>query len=558
MRVMMLLTRHFCSSSSSTLKVSKIPSRYKKVAGAQAKQALTEYLHATRCVPYAYADQIAKNSHHSLSNLISKLGSFSPSSFPRELNRFLRYNPINEFEFFFESIGIHHTHLQALLPHNKFFFSEDGSLLDAACALCEFGFPWDRLGLLYSESGGCMFGRSASELKGRLCGLKRHGFCNVQVVGICLAFPSVLGTVEGAASEIDGLLDDLRLVFLDFDLAGFVEGNVDAWHEVCRKIKVFYDLNGDKGNKIGELIGRNKHVILEHGEGELIQKVEYFCRFGVKEEEVARLILQGGSELLNLDLETPVINVLKLLKHFGMSSKGLEDVRRNYAHVLGTITVANLPNVMRALGLHEWFFDKVKDGNHQLLVSYVTSYPNEDHDKGYQGRLKTIRVSRTPTHNMSKLNFLHAIGFGENALTMDILTHMHGTSSELQNRFDCFLHLGVEYSKLCKMITLQPKVLSQNPEIIEQKINFLCQEMGNSLQLLDTFPAFLCFDLENRIKPRYRFHMWVLEKGLTTKNYSISSIIATSDKNFVTRTFKIHPAAPKHWFDQFYPRKLLV
>ena len=549
---MLFLHRHVTTTRTVLPNLSKIPPRYKNLALTQAQKVLTDYLHATRCIPYAYADQIATNSHTSLCNLIAKVG-FSAPNFSKSLNKFLRYNPINEFEFFFESIGINYIKVPNLLPPNKFFFSEDGTLLDAACALCEFGFPWDKLGLLYVE-GGSVFRFSADELKGRLCGLKRYGFCSVQVIGICLAFPFVFSEGGHLGGEIDGLLADLKLVFVNFDLAGSVEGNVDYWHEVCRKIRVFYDLNGEKG-KMGELIGMNKNVILEHGEEELMQKTEYFCRFGVKKEEVARLILQG-SELLNLNLETPVINVLKLLKHFSMSSKDLRDVRRNYAHTLGTIKMANLPNVMRTLGLSEWFFNKIKDGNHQLLVSYVTSYPNEYQDNGYQGGLEAIHVSRTPVHNMNKLNFLHALGFGENPLTMNVLSHLHGTSSELQERFDCLLHLGIEFSKLCKIIAIRPKILSQKPEIIEQKINFLCQEMGSSIELLNTFPAFLCFDLEKRIKPRYRFHKWIKEKGLCIKNYSIASMIATSDKNFVPRAFKMHPAAPKHWFEQFYLRKL--
>ncbi|XP_061370827.1 transcription termination factor MTEF18, mitochondrial-like isoform X2 [Gastrolobium bilobum] len=433
--------RHLCTStgtSTSTSTTSRIPWRYKKLAVTQAQHALTDYLHATRSIPYPYADQIAKNSLLSLTNLISKVP-FSPSNFSQNLDKFLRYNPINEFEFFFESIGIHYTQLHALLPPNKFFFSEDGSLLDAACALSEFGFPWDKLGVLYMESGS-VFKRSALELKGRLCLFKRYGFCNAQVTGICLAFPFVFCEEEGQLGAlIDGLFSDLKVAFWDFDLAGSVEGNVEAWHEVCRKIRVFYKLNGDKVFKIGDLIGRNKSVILEHGEEELIQKVEYFCSFGVKKEEVARFILEG-SELLNLDLETSVINVLKLLKHLGMSSKDIEDVKRDYAHVLGTIKMANLPNVMRALGLREWFFNKIKDGNHHLLVGYITSYPNEPQDKYYLGGLEAVSVSRTPVHNMNKLNFLHALGFGENALTMNILTDLHGTSSELQKRFDCLLH----------------------------------------------------------------------------------------------------------------------
>jgi len=440
-----------------------------------------------------------------------------------------------------------------LFPQNKFFFSEDGTLLDAACVLSEFGFPWDKLGVLYVESG-CVFNWGASELKGRLCGFKKYGFCNMQVVGICLAFPFVFDGQKGV--EVEALFCDLRLLFGKFGLAGCVEekGNgVDDWVGVCRKIRLFYDLNG--GKNIGEFIGGNNGVgvgvIVEHGEEELVQAIEYFCRFCAKKEDVARLIV-NGPELLELELKTGMVNVMKLLKHFGMSSNGVDIVRRDSAHVLGTVKMCNLPNAMRALGLHEWFFEKIKDGNHSLLVSFVASNPNVVRDKGYLDFLKTIQVSRTPTHNMSKLNFLHAIGFGENALTMNIFSYMHGTSDELQRRFDCLLHLGIEFSKVCKMITIHPKILSQNPESLEQKINFLCQEMGHSLENLVTFPSFLCFDLENRIKPRHRFHSWIMEKGLSSKRYSIASMVATSNRNFVARAFKIHPAAPKHWFEQFY------
>ena len=219
--------------------------------------------------------------------------------------------------------------------------------------------------------------------------------------------------------------------------------------------------------------------------------------------------------------------------------------------------MANLPHVMRALNLHEWFFNKIKNGNHQLLANYVLSDPEEGLDREFRAGLEKIQYSRTPIHNMSKLNFLHGIGFGENALTMKVLSLLHGTSKELQERFDCLLRVGVEFSKLCMMIKTTPKVINQKPETIEKKVNFLCQEMGSSLQYLEIFPAFLCFDLENRIKHRYRFHEWLTEKGFCTRPYSIASIIATSEKNFVARLYGIHPDAPKKWSEYNSRKKSL-
>ncbi|GMY23332.1 transcription termination factor MTEF18, mitochondrial [Fagus crenata] len=551
-----ILTRHFSTTRnlSKLPKLPNIPCKYRPQAIEEAQKALTEYLHTTRYLPFTYAEHIAKNSLFSVSILIAKLD-FSINDFSRTFQRFLRYHPINEFEFFFESIGLDYSEVNGFLPANKFFFDEDVSILNAACALSAFGFPWNKLGKLYKEEVS-IFSKSSEELTHRLCGFKEYGLSNTSVIGICLAFPHVLCGEGELGGEINALFDDLKRVFVDFDLASSIEGNVDAWYEVCRKIRIFYDLGCEKGT-VGELMGRNKHVFIEYPEEVLAQKAKYFRRFGIEKEEDVGLLLLESPEILSLDLETPVISVLGFLKYFELNMKELSLVSQTYPYVLGRNKMANLPHVMRALNLHEWFFNKIKNGNHQLLANYVLSDPEEGLDREFRAGLEKIQYSRTPIHNMSKLNFLHGIGFGENALTMKVLSLLHGTSKELQERFDCLLRVGVEFSKLCMMIKTTPKVINQKPETIEKKVNFLCQEMGSSLQYLEIFPAFLCFDLENRIKHRYRFHEWLTEKGFCTRPYSIASIIATSEKNFVARLYGIHPDAPKKWSEYNSRKKSL-
>ncbi|KAL5545255.1 hypothetical protein UlMin_009039 [Ulmus minor] len=548
------LSRYFSSSSTSTStcasrrpqrfpNLPKIPSKYKSQAVQQAQKALTDYLHTTRSLPFTYAEHIGRNSIFSLSNLIRKVD-FSAPTFSRSFQRLLRYNPINEFEFFFESIGIDYNDVPGFLPANKFFFSEDGTVLNAACVLSGFGFPWNMLGKLYKDEVS-IFSKSSEELTGRLRRFKEYGFGNLSVVGICLAFPELL--TENINGDFEPLFDDLKRVFVESDMGSCVEGNVDAWYEVCCKVRVFYDLGCQKG-MIGEQLCRKKELLIECSKEVLVKKAEYFCKFGVQNIDVGLLFLENP-QILNIDLETPVMSVLGLLKHFGLSRKKLDSVCQKYPHVLGRNKMANLPHVMRALDLHEWFFDKISD--HQLLASYAISNPDEDVDTKFTDSLKKIESSRTPIHNMSKLDFLKGIGFGENALTIKVLDNLHGTSMGLQKRFDCLLGTGIEYSKLCLMIRMAPKILSQNPEILEQKVRFLCQEMGSSLEYLDSFPSFLCFDLKNRIIPRYRFCVWLTENGLCSRNYSIASMIATSEKNFIARVFGIHPAAPKQWLECF-------
>ncbi|GLT51581.1 hypothetical protein SLA2020_249820 [Shorea laevis] len=542
-----VLFRHF-SSLPRTPILTNIPVKYRPQAIKQAQQALTDYFHSTRSMPYICAEHIAKNSIFSLSNLIGKID-YSATNFTRSISRLLRYHPLNEFEFFFESIGIDHKDVPEFLPSNKFFFSEDGSVLDAAGELSGFGFPWNKLGKLYKQEVS-IFSKSSGELRSRLYRFKDFGFSNAAVVGICLAFPHVLCGDNELGGEVRSLFDELKRVFVDSDLGSSIEANVDTCYDICRKIRMFCDWGCDMG-KVVELMARTKDIFLEYPDEALVHKVEYFCRFCVRKEDAALLILQSP-EILSYDLETPVISVMGLLKHFGLNEKDRNVVAQKYPYVFGRNKMVNLPHVVRALNLHEWFYGVIKNGNHQLLGDYSLSNPDEDLDKEFIHGLERIKSSRCPLHTMNKLSFLHRIGYGENALTMNVLGRLHGTSSELQDRFNCLLRCGIKLSNLCLMLKTTPKILNQSPATIEQKVDFLLNEMETSLDYLDTFPGFLCFELENRIKPRYRFHKWLTEKGVCTKNYSIASIVATSEKSYLARLYGIHPTAPKQWFEFWY------
>ncbi|CAN0877677.1 Transcription termination factor MTEF18, mitochondrial [Linum grandiflorum] len=550
-----ILRRHFSSlpklpASASNLSKIRLKYRRRLIEGAQ--QALTDYLYATKSLPYTYAEYISKNSTKSLSNLMSNVEISASDDYSKSLRKFLSYHPINELEFFYESLGIDYNEVRGFLPADKFFFSEDGSALGVACALSGFGFPWNKLGMLYKEEMG-IFTMSPEEIISRVHKFKGYGFGNTSVIGICMAFPYVLnGELDG---EMDALFNDLKIVFVDFDLGSSVEANVDAWFGMCRKLRLFYDLGCEKG-KTGEMMGRSKNIFTDFSAEVLTDKIEYFCRLGVEKKEVAILILEKP-QLLDFDLgASKVISVQQLLRHFGLSTEQFDSVYELYPHVFGRNKMANLPHVLRAMDLHVWFFDILKNGDHRLLGSYFMSDPAEDLDKEFFDGLERISVSRTPVHTMSKLDFLHGIGFGENALTIKVINFVHGTKKELQERFDCLHNAGIEFSKLCRIIRVMPKILNQSPDIVEKKLEYLCNEMGSSLQYLDQFPAYLNFNLEKRIKPRFRFHLWLVEKGLTCSKYSIGSIVATSEKNFMHRLYGIHPAIPKHWLARSADREL--
>ncbi|KAG8363433.1 hypothetical protein BUALT_Bualt19G0022100 [Buddleja alternifolia] len=533
---------HYFSTTTSNLPkpFSKIPWKHRSKAIQDSQKALTEYLHATRSLPFLYAEHIATNSPQSLWKIAAKIP-FSPSNFITSFQRFLRYHPVNEVDFFLESIGLkcdENENPCSFFPRNTFFLS-DWKQFNVVCALAGMGFPWSKLGLLCKDER-LVFDVNPSELQRRVERVKEgYGFDSVSVIGVCLAFPRVL------YYRMDGLLSDLKVLFVDYDLLSSVEGNVDAIFDVCEKIRLFYDLGCEMG-KVGEMMGRSKAIFIDYSKEVLVSKIEYFCKLNVEKDQIG-IFLLSRPEIFAFDLESRVISVSGFLKHFGLTRNELKSLRKKYPHAFGRNRMANLPHIMRLMDLSEWFFEKMKNGDHLLLNTYTIRRMDEDSDKHYTDSLRKIRAKRTYAHVIKKLNFLHCIGFGENKFAIKALALLNSSSNQLQQRFNCLLKCGIEYSKLCAMLRLSAKILNQQESILEKKLEYLCSDLGSSLEYLDVFPGYLCYDLEKRIKPRYELHKWLVEKGFCEKEYSLSTIIASSEKTFVARISRIHPDAAKKW-----------
>ncbi|XP_074282610.1 transcription termination factor MTEF18, mitochondrial-like [Silene latifolia] len=546
-----LFLRHFSTKTTRTKTLPSltktIPSKYRSIAIQQAQEVLTRHLQNTSALPFTYAQLISKNSIHSISEIISKVP-FSSSAFRYKFQSFLLYNPINEFGFFYESIGIDYLNIHKFLKPDVQFCI----VFDAACCLAEFGFPWDKLGRLYVEED-LIFRQKPEVLRGRLDGLVSLGFGNQQIIGICFAFPGLLKEQEkgGLDCDYDALLDDLKRVFLDLDLESCMVGNSDVWFEVCEKVKFFYEL----GVKKGEFLKLIVSILTCYPMETLGEKVEFFSRLGFEKSEIGVLIL-SNPKILGIKIEDRVISVSSILKHFGLCKEKLLSVEEKYAYVFGRNKMVNLPSILRALDLHEWFFDRMKCGDYKLFDSYDLSSPDDGLDENYVQHLESLKTERTYSYSFSKLKFLHGIGFGENGLTVKLFASLQGSAGDLQERFDFLLSEGIEFSKLFKMMSRTPKILNQEMGSLKKKLQFFVEEIDLPLNYLETFPSYFLYNLETRIKPRYKFHVWLTDQGLCTKKITLATIISVGHKGFVSQLSRIHPSAPQLWMEQYGNKKV--
>lgn len=134
-----------------------------------------------------------------------------------------------------------------------------------------------------------------------------------------------------------------------------------------------------------------------------------------------------------------------------------------------------------------------------------------------------------------KLGFLVKIGYRfrtkELAVAMGAVTR---TSCErLQKVVGLFLGYGFSCSDILAISKKHPQVLQYNPSSLEEKVEYLIGEMGRELEELLTFPAFLGYRLDSRIKHRYE-----AKKEIVGERMSLNKLLSVSAEKFSEATTK--------------------
>ncbi|XP_007039202.2 PREDICTED: transcription termination factor MTERF8, chloroplastic [Theobroma cacao] len=131
-----------------------------------------------------------------------------------------------------------------------------------------------------------------------------------------------------------------------------------------------------------------------------------------------------------------------------------------------------------------------------------------------------------------KLGFLVKIGYEyrtkELAVALGAVTR---TSCEnMQKVIGLFLSYGLSCEDIYAMSKKHPQILQYNPSSLEEKMVYLVEEMGREVRELLTFPAFLGYKLDDRIKHRYE-----VKKKTVGKRMSLNKLLSVSANRFSTK-----------------------
>nr|XP_043611242.1 transcription termination factor MTEF18, mitochondrial-like [Erigeron canadensis] len=502
----------------------------------EAQDVLIEYLHSTRSLQYSDAENISRNSPEFLEKLLKDVE--NEKDVKQSLRRLLCYHPINEFEPFFESMGLKPCEYASLLPRDMIYLVDDQRLLSNYHVLCEYGVSPDKVGRIYMGARD-VFRYDHGRLLAVLEFFEAKGFSQPSVVKLVMSCPDIL--VIKDFMKVLEMLMNAGIVNSWFE-ENILEENTYSWSRILETLYLIKKF-GLSNEDIRELLNKNPMVLMEDSGAKTISLVVFLIKFGASVDNKLSMFKQFPQ----IKIQTFLSNLKKsydFLLAIEMDADDAANIIRTNPAVLGSCTLKTVRSLLNSLNCgKKRLCDTIKE-NPQELKNWVLG--------------KKVKALPNAKNEMSqkKIRFLMDLGFVENSSEMTkALKLFRGNGGELQERFDCLVNAGLSRENVTEMVRLAPQVINQTKEVIEMKLDFFVNELGYNVSSLVTFPAFLAHSIQ-KIKLRFAMYNWLVGRGKVNGNLALSTIIASSDKIFLQGKVDLDPECLYAWNNfkkKFFP-----
>lgn len=507
--------------------------RFSRIAKNEAQNVLFDYLHCTRSFSFTDAEHISKNSPRFLQTLISKID--TDKHVAHSLTKFLRYNPINEFEPFFESLGLRPSELSVLLPRHLMYLSDDHVMLDNFHVLCGYGIPRSKIGKMYKEAKE-IFGYDYGILALKLQAYENLGLSKSTVIKLISCCPSLL--IGGVNCEFVKVLERLKELRFENDwIGGCLSGkSTYNWNRMLDTVD-FLDKVGYTQEQMHHLFNTNPAILFEGSGKRVYILFGRLLKLGLKLNEIYSLFIQNPN-ILSVKCIKNLLRAMDFLLEIEMETEYIASIISNHMQLLGSRTLKGPRSVCKELKVgRDGLCQVIKEDPLKLfnLVSKSKIKSNEQES------------SQVPSKHQEKTTFLSRLGYMENSDEMTkALKQFRGRGDQLQERFDCLVQAGLDYNIVTNIVKQAPTVLNQSKDVIESKIDYLRNYLGYPLESVVSFPAYLGYDME-RISQRFSMYVWLRERGAAKPTLSLSTILACSASRFVKYFVDVHPEGPAMW-----------
>ncbi|VFQ97430.1 unnamed protein product [Cuscuta campestris] len=495
-----------------------------------AQAALFDYLHYTRGFNFPDAEHISKNSPFFLEKLISKVENEEDVS--RALSRLFRYQPINEFEPFFESLGLSPDEITLLLPRNLMFLSDNHVLLGNHRVLCRFGIPRSNIGKIYKEATE-IFEYDEGVLDRKLIAFEKMGLSRSMTIQLVICFPTLL--VGDVNNELLQVIKRVKEIGILNEWVGryLSNGHSYDWSRILRTTHFITEI-GYNETQMGDLLKANPAFLFEGSGRCTYVLVVQFVKLGLEMDEI-RSVLLKYPKILSLKYAKRLWKAMYFLFQIGMETDAIARIISDHIELLGSNFIKSPETVLKHF-----------KGDKRCLCQTILDDPLNLFRLASKSQVKIIKQTgrRVPS---DKTPFLLMLGYAENSEEMTkAMKVFRGRGDELQERFDCLVNAGLDCNAVVGMVKKVPSLLNQRKDVIERKLESLKNNLGYPVESVVSFPSFLCYDM-NRISLRFSMFGWLREKGMAKPKVSPTTLLVCSDVRFVKYYVDVHPEGPAMW-----------
>ncbi|CAL9111753.1 unnamed protein product [Musa textilis] len=507
-------------------------------AVAEVQAALMDYLHGTRGIQFADAERISKHCPVFLAKLLKKVE--NDDNIGKAISRFFRYHPINEFEPFFESIGLTSDEISSFLPRYLMFLSDDKELIENYHVLCDYGIAHGKIGSIYKEAAE-VFRCHFRDLESKLRAYEGLGLSKSTIIKVVVSSPTLL--IGGVNDEFVKVLEELENMGIHRDWIGGVlsEKNAYNWSHMLVLLQFFLELGFTK-EALGDLIQRQPGFVLDDSGSAIFLLVGLLLKSGGTKKKLFSLFSQFPNVQFGIFMRN-LWHGLMFLVEIEMETADIHKILLSHTEMLGSCPLKTPSSTINGLCVGPKQLCQIIKEDPDQLKKYAL---------GINVEPKVKPITKSNEHEQSlteKRKFLVHLGFIEDSKEMKkALTLYRGKGNELQDRYDFLVKLGLDPNDVSNMIKVYPHVLNQKIDVLERKISFLTNDLGYPLSSLVAFPSFLCYTVQ-RVSLRLSLYNWLKDRGKVKCRLALSSILASSDKKFVKRFVNLDPEGPKVWED---------
>ncbi|KAF9664675.1 hypothetical protein SADUNF_Sadunf16G0042900 [Salix dunnii] len=500
------------------------------VSRTEAQAALLEYLYFTRNIQFTDAENMSKNSPHFLEKLLAKVD--MDADIGQSITRFLCFHPINEFEPFFESLGLKPNDYNPLLPRDLMFLCDDGLLLENYHVFCNYGIARSKIGKIYKEATE-VFGYDYGVLALKLKAYEKLGLSQSFMIKLVVCSPYLLiGEVNEDFIKVLEILrkEGVEISRIEEHLS---EKSSYDWSKLLSLLNLFGHA-GYSEEQLGGLISQHLGIFFEDSVDRIYLLIGFLLKFGSTMNQICSLFLQFPQMKFE-EFFSNLRNCFLFLNEIRMDAREIQNIFCSHPLMLGSCRLKK-PNTLR-LALHaadKRMCEVIKD-NPQVLKKWVMGSKVE--------RLQNLILKS----RMLKTKFLLDLGIVDDSNEIGkALKVFRGSGAKIQERFDCIVEAGFSRKDVCEMIKASPQILNQTKDVLEKKIDFLVNNVGYPVSYLTTFPSYLNYTTQ-RVELRLAMYNWLKDQGKSLPMLSLSSVISLSDKKFINEYVNSHPRGPQIW-----------